>query len=178
MFGIRKLWKEKSRWKKYPCMYGIWREMTDRSRGDRCAGDSVRVGRTRGLNCKIGNRNARGELVERCRREIRANGNSVVTLARLKYAIRSDTILRSPPPFPGPLIEFSLAAFAVVVKEPATEFIVRKLVNFDTLHQPYIVHCVYSIRRRISQIPPPISPRWSSRSLRSRLLRSDFSRFW
>lgn len=86
-----------------------------------------------------------GELVERCRREIRANGNSVVTLARLKYAIRSDTILRSPPPFPGPLIEFSLAAFAVVVKEPATGFIVRKLVNFDTLHQPYIVHCVYSI---------------------------------
>lgn len=67
----------------------------------------------------------------------------MVTLARLKYAIRSDTILRSPPPFPGPLIEFSLAAFAVVVKEPATEFIVRKLVNFDTLHQPYIVYTVY-----------------------------------
>lgn len=78
-----------------------------------------------------------------CERKYRGNVSTVEICDQKRYNIAF--------PLPGPLIEFSLAAFAVVVKEPATGFIVRNFANFDTLHQAYITLCAYT--EKILEIP-------------------------
>lgn len=138
-------WNSKTLERKKSMEYMVW---DDERSIDRCAGDSRWTDKQPSSNCnrsvvrRVGARRTM-QAWNSCERKYRGNVSTVEICDQKRYNIAF--------PLPGPLIEFSLAAFAVVVKEPATGFIVRNFANFDTLHQAYITLCAYT--EKISEIP-------------------------